>query len=162
MGVGNLVGRVGEFLAYFYLSRRGKVTFDDKWDFRFNGRPVEVKTRTEHNQLPYYYYSEPCKIVRSTRFSLKRVSHNQLCEQDGLYCFVLLRDDGYASIKMVDAKEIQPCGRTGERQFVSWGAIFRYRRVGKLRVCDEPRVAQWEPLVCPEALSMLNSRRRLK
>jgi len=149
-----LVGRIGEFIAYHFLKQKGRVTYDVVCDFRLDDKPVEVKSAFEHHAV---------NAVRPQHqaagsFSSKQQFHTWLCNQDGLYCFVLLKDDGYASVKLVKAREVPKVWKGKERIWLSWTHFFQYEKVDNwYKRCTAPSYMEWKSLVYPETLQRMES-----
>ena len=156
---GGVVGRLGEYIAYKFLWNYGPVTFGE-FDFEVAGRPVEVKTTVEHlyTKQPHRNYPPGTFVINSLE------KHRKLCEQNGLYCFVLLRDDGFASVKLKEAHEVTVRGRN-EVKYIRWASIFKYKTVKNnsgattLKVCTEPPFLEWRPLVSSDILRKMTHRR---
>jgi len=148
--VSSAVGRVGEYIAYHYLKERGDVLFS-AIDFELNGRPVEVKTTVER-RLIKSRYSHPAGA-----FMIRESRHVQLCKWNGLYCFVLLKDDGYAAVKLKPAQEIQ----YPKFHSLKWTHIFEYEvtKSHNKRVCIEPSFMNWRSLLSESVLTELDKRK---
>jgi len=141
--VGKFVGRIGEHIAYQFLKKMGQVTFSLEYDFELNEKPVEVKTVFEHHKDNYF-------VNRNTTgaFVCPALQHSQLCKQNGLYCFVLLRDDGYASVKVMEANTVTGFAKWGEVLRLQWPHVFQYDvRKNGLKRCTELPFCEWKPLV---------------
>jgi len=149
-----VIGRVGEWIAYQYLKQLGPVVFTDFHDFEFSGRPVEVKTTTEHAYAKY----DNRNTYHVGLFYVKKEHHEKLCAQHGLYCFVLLRDDGFASVKLKEAHDVKLKGWNSQREGIVWADIFKWKKVKNKRratlrkVCTEPPFTEWRLLMSERVL----------
>ena len=135
------IGRIGEFIAYQYLLQNcGPVKFGYFSDFVLYGVPIEVKTTTEHNHHR--------KTSGLGSFTFNRNNHTWLCEHGGKYVLVLLRDDGGASVKIWDAREVKLPQGADTYKHTKWTQFFEYTS-GKqnFKRCTAPIFMNWSSLV---------------
>ena len=143
---GQLIGRIGEHIAYQFLKQKGQVTFDLEFDFKLGKKAVETKTTLEHHATNYSYSMQK----ETTGYFVCRIPHHfRLCEQQGMYCFVLLRDDGYSSVRLVEASKVTQFYKTSGMIWITWPHIFQHRRVNRRKQCTDPPFVEWKSLLEP-------------
>jgi len=144
---GETIGRLGEHIALMYLTQRGPVQFSHIGDFEQEGKPIEVKTTFEQTG------------AHPGHFRLSKHTHTQLCELNGQYLFILLRDDCWTSVRLFDAREIE--NWVGDTP-VTWTHFFPWEQPNKKfdhKRCCATKFIEWCPLLSSRTMKIILARK---